>query len=323
MLYDRNPWIVISIASANQPTDRQLRVPCLAVPDRIRQRLQNPFAAPGMTLVLRLDDGNPRDTTQEDQASTTTRQFILDFRNFSRLCRYNLHDFFLIDRYVTLASNVANIHSEKMAKFYSKVIGCLGEANGRNYAPKEPFIISNGALVDDDGESRSVDLALLSYGYFKDPEPLLKRMDHYEKEACRLEKIGSYQAAQCLRLDCLELAEYGGEMFYNSQEGLEEMVTKEEMKQLLDRIMSLVILCATASLDIGNIEMIACVQTKVKKMTDGGTYSMDEFRFKPTDDYKVIMDQCSWRMLRDQYIEGSPTVQEVCVLLLSPYTPCY
>ena len=56
---------------------------------------------------------------------------MLDFRNFSRLCRFGLYDFFFINIYVTLASDHAHSDSEKMAKLYTKVICCLGEANGR------------------------------------------------------------------------------------------------------------------------------------------------------------------------------------------------
>lgn len=321
MLYDRNPWIVISITSTNQPTDRQLRVPYFGIPDRIRQRLQNRSIAPGLVLLVRIVDGNPGDATEEDHTGGTTRELMLDFRNFSRLCRLNLFDCFFQDRYVVPAFEHSNPAVEKVVQFYTKAIRCLGEANGRNYVPKEPFIRNNGTIVDEDGGGRSADLALLSYGFYKDPETLLRRMDHYEKEACRLEKIGACQAAQCLRLDCLELAEYGGDMFYSSQMFDDDMTDREEMTQLLDRIMSLAILCATSSLDVGNIEMIACVLAKVKSMTDGETYSMDDFRFKPTDDYKVIMDQCCWRMLRDQYIEGPPTVQEVRILSLCPLYP--
>ena len=195
--------------------------------------------------------------------------YILDIRNFSRLCRYNLLDCLLMERYVMPASKHSNRQSEKIARFYHKVMGCLGEANGRNCAPKEAFIMDHGALEDQNGDSRSWDLALLSSGYYRDPKTLLRRLDYYEKEACRLEAIGQcqagqYQAAQCLRLNCLELAEFGGEMFYSSQESDDDMTDKEEMTQFLDRIMSMAILCATSSLDIGNIEMIACVHTKVK-----------------------------------------------------------
>lgn len=322
MLYDRNPWIVISITSTNQPTDRQLQVSYFGIPDRIRQHDQNPSIAPELVLLVRIEDGNPGDATEEDHTGKLTREFMLDFRNFSRLCRLNLFNCFFQDRYVVPAFEYSNLAVEKVSRFYAKVIGCLGEANGRNYALKEPSVGSNDVLQDEDGEDRSSDLALLSYGYYKNVAPLLRRMDYYEKEACRLDKVGNFQAAQYLRLDCLELAEYGGEMFYSAQEFGDEMADKDEMRQLLDRIMSLAILCTTASLEIGNIEMIACVQTKVKNMTKGGTYSMDDFRFKPTDDYKVIMDQCCWRSLRDQYIDGPPTVQEVRSLVLLPYTLC-
>ena len=310
MLYDRNPWIVISITSTDQPAERQLRVPCLPVPDPIRRRLHDPSKAPGLTLLLRIEDGDSRDATQDDHATPTTKEFMLDYCNFARLCRFNLADFFTMDRYVVPAFDHGTRPSEKTARLYHKIMGCLGEANGRNYAQKEPFIMDLEALDDEDGKSMSSDLALLSYGYYRDLKTLLRRLDHYEKEACRLETIGQRQAAQCLRLDCLELADY--EMFYSSR----EWTDREDMIQLLDRVMSMAILCATSSLDVGNIEIIPCVQSKVRGMTIGDSYSMDDFRFDATEDYKVIMDQCAWRMLRDQYFEGPPTVQEVSSSIL-------
>lgn len=55
----------------------------------------------------------------------------MDFRNFLRLCRFNLFDCFLQDRYVVPAFEYSNPAVEKVAQFYTKVIGCLEEANGR------------------------------------------------------------------------------------------------------------------------------------------------------------------------------------------------
>ena len=83
--------------------------------ERIRQRLQNPSIAPGLMLLVGIDDESPRDATEDNHACRTTREFMLDIRNFSCLCQYRLYDFSLINIYVTPTFDYSNGNVEKMA----------------------------------------------------------------------------------------------------------------------------------------------------------------------------------------------------------------
>lgn len=270
-----------------------------------------------MILPVQVVERDRFDVNQEDPAGRRrTVEFMIDLRNFCRLCRFSLDNFELSDKYVTLAFDLSSAHREKGIDFYNKVLGGLGEADGNNYVQNEPYPTSDGEV--EDGEDVSSDFSLSPTGCYSDLEVLLERMSHYEEEACRRERKGELHAAQCLRLDCLELAQYGAKRWYVPEIGM-VMAKRGQMERLLDRIMSVAILCATSSLETGNTKIVSCVQAKVKSITEGeGRYWHDDYEFKLTEDYKVIMEQCFWRIFRDQHMRAPATVQEVRLLVVHP-----
>ena len=67
---------------------------------------------------------------------------------------------------------------------------CLGEANERYLAPEEPFVVGNGVLEDKDNGDRSPDRALLSYGYYRNVAPLLRRMDYEDRTSRQMRRSG-------------------------------------------------------------------------------------------------------------------------------------